>query len=317
MIEILQRFEWWFATPIILAIPFGVSGYMLLYRIDLVLNDKKLEKRRKNIYISLLIILSCIVNIPFIQILSKVFDMRLTWWQFCIFMLSVPNIIMDVGLIYGYLFLETSVEKTDNKNSKITDENIIPSIGFILFCLFIFLGLPTYSTFILWRHNNPAAKIEYKIEQMHTLRQKLYVKNNEIVSAINDYKGEIGKLRDEIQSEREANEQWTYEQAKHNPKIVYDLSLIQRKMAYATKLNEVHEKVYSGILELDYLAGQSADDLKIVKVLKGKEIDDLVKGMNIVLEKYMPDAKQLEVEINENNFISHEEIWEYMFGKPK
>lgn len=305
MIEFLQGFEWWFCLLLIMLIPISLAGYGL-YLVNDIMEDKQLKNKTKFLYVMLIIIVSMIINIPFVVLHTKVFEMEISKWQFFILDISPQSLVFGCFII-GASFLDLLEEENFS--------NLLGPLFFLLLLFIVLLLPPAYSTYLTWCNVDSASRIEKKIEQMSELRQKLLEKNRQIIRTVEEYKTDINSLKEEIQSEKEKYSINTFRQANGNQRIVYDLSLIQRKIAYINKLVEINKRVIQGIEELEFLERQSADDLKIVRVIKGEEIKSIIEGIDIVIEKYSPDAKQLQIEINEKNLPSQEQIWNYFFGQ--
>ncbi len=176
----------------------------------------------------------------------------------------------------------------------------------------IFLGFSKCDTgkkVVKWKFGQEA-KIEKKVKELNDLYFTLSQKQKEIVNLRADYGRSIKELEKEIRQDKKKYKVSTYAQASQNSRISYDLSLIQRKQAYITKLDEVTERLQSGTLELEFLRRQSEDDLKMIKVMDQEQIDQLASQINTVIEKYLPESGKLVIEVDENSLESPENIWE-------
>jgi IS1 family transposase len=191
---------------------------------------------------------------------------------------------------------------------------IIASMFFLIIgaALPIFLGFSKCDTgkkIVKWKYGQEA-KIEKKVKELNDLYATLSQKQKEVAGLQADYQRSIKELEKEIRSDQKKYHISTYEQASQNSRISYDLALIQRKEAYITKLDEVAQRLQTGTLELEFLRRQSEDDLKMVKVMDKEEIDKLAGQINTVIEKYLPEAGNLAIEIDENSLESPEQIWQ-------
>ena len=155
------------------------------------------------------------------------------------------------------------------------------------------------------------SKIQTKINELADLAKKLDKKYKEINSLISDYQKGINTLKQEIRIEKEKNKILNLAKAQKNPLIARNLSLIQRKQAYINKLVKTAGQLKIAILDIQFLQRQVEDDLKIVKVLKSEDAKKILKQINQVMEKYLPQAGEMPViKIDEKTLPSLEQIWQ-------
>lgn len=158
------------------------------------------------------------------------------------------------------------------------------------------------------------SKLCDKLEDLVGLRQKLSAKKEEINKLIKEYSASIKQLEDEIRTEKRNKRINSYDQAKNNQRISYDLALIQRKGAYISKLEEILPKLDNGANELEFLQRQTEDDIKMEKVLGEKEIEKLAEKIEKTIAKYLPEAGELAISVDENKLESPRKIWERIAG---
>jgi len=175
--------------------------------------------------------------------------------------------------------------------------------AFLTFCLLLVLPPIQIELFPL------EDKIQYKITELSELRERLSQKQEEVTQLIYDYHNGIVKIKNEILDETQQKSITTYEQASRDSRVNYDLILIQRKQAYIQKLTEIEQRLKIGTYELEYLEREADDDLKMAKILRNKETENLVEEINRVIKKYMPDASNLVINIDDKGLQSPEEIW--------
>ncbi|MCX6744625.1 MAG: hypothetical protein NTX82_03835 [Candidatus Parcubacteria bacterium] len=162
----------------------------------------------------------------------------------------------------------------------------------------------------IFHHWNKEVVLENKIEELNNLQQKLAAKQLEIQNLQSEYSNEIEGLVDEIRELQQSGNFRTFSQAKEHPGIFYNLSLIQRKQAYIAKLQETSVRLKYGIYELKYLERAACDDLKMVKTLDNEVVETLIKNINTVIDKYLPDAGKLAIEVDPNSMQTPEQIWQ-------
>jgi hypothetical protein len=239
--------------------------------------------------------------------------MELTSWALCSF--------------FGYL----GITRDDNKK-------IVGIVCIILSCIFLILAilLSIEEDYLATHQNeiqNPASqaqaenkqeatllnkaspsspaekKIMQKITDLRDLQNKLLEKEQNINSLSADYTSEIERLKQEIRNEQGAQSIRTYAQAEQNPRIKFDLSLIQRKTAYIDKLNEIKDRLRSGYFEAEYLERQSTDDARMIGLLDSKEAEKLTAKLSTVIAKYEPESGKLIIEDKDLKLRPIEQIW--------
>ncbi|MCX6744624.1 MAG: hypothetical protein NTX82_03830 [Candidatus Parcubacteria bacterium] len=152
-------------------------------------------------------------------------------------------------------------------------------------------------------------KIEGKIKDLSSLRQKLTAKRQEILQLKEGYQNDINSLSVEIRTEQRANNIQTYDQAQQYSRISYDLSLICRKKAYISKLVETEKSLQQGANELEFLEREAIDDQKLLSTLNNQELENLVAEINAVIAKYLPEAGELAIEVDPKSMQTPEQIW--------
>ncbi len=88
------------------------------------------------------------------------------------------------------------------------------------------------------------------------------------------------------------------------------MALIQRKGAYISKLEEILPKLDNGANELEFLQRQTEDDIKMERVLGDKEIEKLANQIEQTIAKYLPEAGELAISVDESKMESPQQIWQ-------
>ena len=158
--------------------------------------------------------------------------------------------------------------------------------------------------------NSNTGQLEAKIKDLSNLREDLIAKKEQGLKLQSEYQEGIQKLKVEIRAEQKANEIMTFDQAQKQPRISFDLQLIQRKQAYIAKLQEIDTKLQQSTYELEFLERQAIDDLKLAQTLNNDEVEKMVGDINSILAKYLPEAGELKVVIDPNTMQTPEQIWE-------
>ncbi|MCX6745725.1 MAG: hypothetical protein NTX00_01770 [Candidatus Parcubacteria bacterium] len=173
----------------------------------------------------------------------------------------------------------------------------------VLACVFI-------HTSIMKHYFPPEKVIQTKISEIQDLRKRLNEKQDELGKLILEYQQGVNDLKKAVKRYSRRHQINTFELAQKDNEISYNLALIQKKVAYIQKLQQLVARMQQGMQELQYLENQAIDDLKIVKALKSEDTDKLISDINTVITKYLPEAGTLPINIDEKNLPSPEQIWE-------
>jgi hypothetical protein len=225
---------------------------------------------------------------------------------------------LGVAIVYGVATVKRRFSyhgQFDGEGLAVT--GIFTVVAVVLFIVAYFIsGTVGYKDSIKAKYNRTVhfsskeVRLEKKVRELSDLRQQLIAKQNEVRNLQSEYQNDIRALTSEIKSEQKKANIQSYYQAKQHPRISYDLSLIQRKQAYITKLKETQVKLEHGAYELEFLERQSIDDLKMVKALGNEQVEALVGNINTVIAKYLPEAGKLAIEVDPNSMQTPEQIWQ-------
>lgn len=113
-----------------------------------------------------------------------------------------------------------------------------------------------------------ASKIEYAV----ALRADLIAKKRQLV--------------DEIRDEHERQSIKDYNAAVQNPRVRFNLKLVQRSSVYISKLTDRIAFFKSGTAKLGYVYRQAEDDLKMIQTLDDMMVDELMSHINRLLTEF-------------------------------
>lgn len=156
---------------------------------------------------------------------------------------------------------------------------------------------------------NKSTELKLKMTEITSLQQKL---TGKIAQAM-EKKDQLEQKTQELEKEvRDQNEQFkieSYEKAILNPRIDYNLKLIQLLLGYIARLN--HKIVYfkNGHDMLNFFSQQAQDDLLMIKTLDDLEIDKLIAQINEVLDEYIPETSKPMFDVNDVPLKDTEQIW--------
>ncbi len=139
-------------------------------------------------------------------------------------------------------------------------------------------------------NGNKSAELRLKMDEISSLRHSLTEK---IALAI-EKKGQLEikarELEKEIRVQKDQYSIKTYQKAVLNPRIDYNLKLIQLLLGYITRLDDKIAYFKNGYSMLNFFYQQAQDDLMMIKTLDDLEIDKLLAQINEILDEYTPAA---------------------------
>lgn len=152
-----------------------------------------------------------------------------------------------------------------------------------------------------------ARELKKKISSIINLKERIAKKKKEAHRIRKEYRNDIGRYKDEISSEREKTGISSYAGALRNKRIVSNLSLIQRNLAYADKMTELIYRLEMGSEELLYLEREAKIDLEMIKVMDNKNL--LLDRINNALRDYRPMAENFAISKDQLKLMPTERIW--------
>jgi chromosome segregation ATPase len=117
------------------------------------------------------------------------------------------------------------------------------------------------------------------------------------------------ELEDEIKSCRNQFKNPSFQMAIQNPRIDYNLQLMQQLLGYISRLNERIRYYENGRETLAFFFQQAEDDLMMIKTLNDLETDKLVSQINEILDEYIPESNKPMFDVNDIPLKDTEEIW--------
>ncbi|MCD4761777.1 hypothetical protein K8R32_02340, partial [bacterium] len=102
-----------------------------------------------------------------------------------------------------------------------------------------------------------------------------------------------------------------------NQEIRLTLQLIQINLAYIAELKQAEHTITTGNNEILFLKRKFKTDYEVATVINSKEIKILFNEINLTIEKYMPYAEDLVLNINNTKLESTEKIWQDIINEEK
>ena len=152
-------------------------------------------------------------------------------------------------------------------------------------------------------------ELDRKMDEISSLQQSLSEKISLAMQKQKQLKQKVDELGKEIKQEKEQLQIESYLKAIRNPRIEFNLKLIQLLFGYITGLTEKIKYFQNGYQTLDFFRHQVQDDLLMIKTLKDMEIDKLIAQINLVLDEFIPELDKPIFDTNDITTKGTEKIW--------
>ena len=178
----------------------------------------------------------------------------------------------------------------------------------------IFISLTSLMIYLLFC--GPSFASEHKTSELHrkmaeisSLQQKLSQKISFAMQKQEQLNQKVGELEKEIKFEKEQLQIKSYRKAVRNPRIEFDLKLIQLLIGYIYGINEKISSFQNGYQTLVFFQQQVQDDLRMIKTLNDMEIDKLITQINSVLDEFFPELSKPVFDAQSIPMKDTERIW--------
>ena len=152
-------------------------------------------------------------------------------------------------------------------------------------------------------------ELNRKIAEISSLQQSLSQKISLVMQKQEQLEQKAGELEKEIHLEKEQLQIESYLKAIRNPRIEFNLKLIQLLLGYITGLTNKIGYFQNGYQTLDFFRQQAQDDLLMIKTLNDMEIDNLIAQINSVLDEFIPELSRPVFDTREIPLKDTEKIW--------
>jgi len=156
---------------------------------------------------------------------------------------------------------------------------------------------------------NKSSELKLKMTEISTLQQNLTGKIAQAVEKKDQLEQKSHELEKEVRDQKAQYKIETYQNAILNPRIDYNLKLIQLLLGYITRLNDKIVYFKNGHDMLNFFFQQAQDDLLMIKTLNDLEIDKLIAQINEVLDEYIPETGKPMFDVNDVPLKDTEQIW--------
>ena len=152
-------------------------------------------------------------------------------------------------------------------------------------------------------------ELNRKMAEISSLQQSLSQKILLVMQRQEQLKQKVDELEKEIKQEKEQLQIESYLKAIRNPRIEFNLKLIQLLFGYITGLSERISYFQNGYQTLEFVRQQVQDDLLMIKTLNDMEIDKLIAQINSVLDEFIPELGKPLFDTNDIPSKKTEKIW--------
>ena len=159
-------------------------------------------------------------------------------------------------------------------------------------------------------NNFKLSDLTNKMAEISSLRDKVIQRQAQASKLIKQLSQTMVELKEEIKGEKRKLRITSCQEAIRNPRIDYNIKLIQRILVYTSSLNEKVQYLDIASQELAFLYQQAEDDLKILETLSDMEIEKLMGQINQIFGKYQSEANRLVIDSDGIVLTPPEEIWE-------
>ena len=154
-----------------------------------------------------------------------------------------------------------------------------------------------------------STELNRKMAEISSLQQRLSQKISLAMQKQEQLKQKVDELEKEIKQEKEQLQIESYLKAIRNPRIEFNLKLIQLLFGYIKGLTEKIDYFQNGYQTLDFFRQQAQDDLLMIKILNDMEIDTLIAQINSVLDEFIPELGNPLFDTNDMPPKNTEMIW--------
>ncbi len=167
-----------------------------------------------------------------------------------------------------------------------------------------------------YANEHKTTELNRKVAEMSSLQKGLSNKIALVEEKRVQLKQKMTQLEKEIKEEAERLQIESYLTAIRNPRIEFNLRLINLLFGYITGLTERISYFQNGYQTLDFFRQQAQDDLLMIKTLNDMEIEKLVAAINVVLDEFIPELSRPIFDTREVPSKDSEKIWNEIMKRP-
>ena len=169
--------------------------------------------------------------------------------------------------------------------------------------IYLLLCGPNYAS------EQKAMELNRKMAEISSLQQGLSQKIALVMQKREQLRQKADEFEKEIKLEKVQLQTDSYLKAIRNPRIEFNLKLIQLLFGYMSGLTEKISHFQHGYETLDFFQQQVRDDLLMIKTINDMEIDELIAQINSVLYEFIPELGKPILDVNDIPSKDTEKIW--------
>jgi len=177
--------------------------------------------------------------------------------------------------------------------------------------IYLLLCGPNYAS------EQKTTELKRKMAEISSMQQGLSKKIALVMQKQEQLRQKVDELEKEIKLEKAQLLTESYLKAIRNPRIEFNLKLIQMLFGYITGLTDKISHFQNGYETLDFFQQQAQDDLLMIKTLNDMEIDELIAQINLVLEEFIPELDKPAFDTNDIPSKDTEKIWNELIQSQK
>lgn len=162
----------------------------------------------------------------------------------------------------------------------------------------------------LLANNSKTSTLCSKMAEISSLCQKVMERKAQASKLCEQLKQRIKELEKEIKEEGKGTTINSFQEAIRNPRIDYNIKLIQKILSYISRLKEKIQFFNIASEELAFLYQQAEDDLRILETLNDMKIEKVIDQIDKTSGKYQSEASRLVIDSDGIVLNPPEEIWE-------
>jgi len=179
----------------------------------------------------------------------------------------------------------------------------LTSISLTSLMIYLLFCGPSYAS------EHKTSELHRKMAEISSLQQKLSHKISMAMQKQEQLHQSVDELEKEIKLEKEQLQIESYLKAIQNPRIEFDLKLIQLLIGYIYGINEKISSFQNGYQTLAFFQQQAQDDLRMIETLNDMEIDELITQINSVLDTFFPELSKPVFDAQNIPMKDTEKIW--------
>jgi hypothetical protein len=161
------------------------------------------------------------------------------------------------------------------------------------------------------------AELQRKAEEIASLQITVSDKVDQAVGMRRQLDELMRQYAEEIRYEKSRWRYSTFRNAVGNPRIAYDLELVQQLQAYIAILDQRIGYFRQAGQVLEFYFRQINDDLLMIRTLDDFAVDQVIAKINDALDEYVPATIRKTVQIDKLQFEETEIIWQEIMRPQK